>query len=112
MSEHASSTRYARPTQASSESAWSPPHEFLRDRGACLSWGTGAAASVTMRLGEQANPVSISIYRDGAGSNFDVVRDKRTPDEMQCLADLMRRISGVASYIQGLEDQNWGSIAA
>lgn len=38
-----------------------------------------------MWLGErdddQANPVSIGIYRDGVGINFDLVRDKRTPNE-------------------------------
>ena len=42
-------------------------YEFLRDRDARASWGTGAVASVTMWLGEgldgRSNPVSISIYR-------------------------------------------------
>ena len=62
-------------------------YEFLRDRDARASWGTGAVASVTMWLGEgldgRSNPVSISIYRDGIAINFDFVRDKRTTDEMQ-----------------------------
>lgn len=87
-------------------------YEFLCDRGARPSWGTGATASVTMWLGERdngrSNPVSISIYKDSIAINFDFVRDKRTPDEMQRFADLMRTIPGVAGYIQGLEKQNWG----
>ena len=61
-------------------------YEFLRDRDARASWGTGAVASVTMGLGDQdgrSNPVSISIYRRRVAINFDFVRDKRTTDEMQ-----------------------------
>lgn len=87
-------------------------YQFMRDRGARPSWGTGANASVTMWLGERddnsSNPVSISIYADGVAINFDFVRDKRTPEQMQRFADLMRMIPGVAGYIQGLKRQNWG----
>jgi hypothetical protein len=87
-------------------------YELLRDQGARRSWGTGAAASVTMWLGERddgtSNPVSVGIYRDSLAINFDFVRDKRTPEQMQRLADLMRTIPGVAAYIEGLEEQNWG----
>jgi hypothetical protein len=87
-------------------------YELLRDRGARASWGTGAAPSVTMWLGERdddrSRPVAIGIYKDNVAINFDFVRDKRTPEEMQRFADLMRTIPGVAGYIQGLEQQNWG----
>jgi len=65
-----------------------------------------------MWLGERddgtSNPVSVGIYRDSLAINFDFVRDKRTPEQMQRLADLMRTIPGVAAYIEGLEQQNWG----
>jgi hypothetical protein len=87
-------------------------YEFLRDRGARPSWGTGAIASVTMWLGERdddlSNPVSIGIYATNIAINFDFVRDRRTPEQMQRLADLMRTIPGIAGYIEGLEEQNWG----
>jgi hypothetical protein len=87
-------------------------YEFMRDRGARRSWGTGAKASVTMWLGERddgrSNPVAIGIYNDNVAINFDFVRDKRTPAQMQRFAELMRSIPGVAAYIQGLEEQNWG----
>lgn len=49
-----------------------------------------------------------SIYNDSIAINFDFVRGKRTPDEMQRLADLMRTIPGVTGYIQDLEQQNGG----
>jgi hypothetical protein len=87
-------------------------YELLRDQGARRSWGSGGTASVTMWLGERddgtSNPVSLGIYRDNLAINFDFVRDKRTPEQMQRLADLMRTIPGVAAYIEGLEQQNWG----
>jgi hypothetical protein len=87
-------------------------YEFMRDRDARRSWGTGAKPSVTMWLGERdddrSNPVSVGIYADNIAINFDFVRDKRTPAEMQRFADLMRTIPGVAAYIEGLEQQSWG----
>ncbi len=87
-------------------------YAFLRDRGARPSWGTGASPSVTMWLGERddetSNPVAIGLYSDNVAINFDFVRDKRTPEQMHRLAALMRAIPGVAGYIEGLEEQNWG----
>jgi len=35
-------------------------------------------------------------------------RSSRTPEQMHRLAALMRRIPGVAGYIEVLEQQNWG----
>lgn len=87
-------------------------YEFMRDRGARRSWGRGAKASVTMWLGERddgrSNPVAIGMYNDNVAINFDFVRDKRAPAQMHRFAELMRSIPGVAGYIQGLEEQNWG----
>jgi hypothetical protein len=87
-------------------------YEFMRDHGARPSWGTGSKPSATMWLGEtddeRSNPVSISFYEDGVAINFDFVRERRAPEQMQRLADLMRTIPGVAGYIQGLEQQSWG----
>jgi hypothetical protein len=87
-------------------------YEFMRDRDARRSWGRGAQASVTMWLGERdddrSNPVAIGIYNDNVAINFDFVRDKRTAAQMHRFAELMRSIPGVAGYIQGLEEQNWG----
>jgi hypothetical protein len=87
-------------------------YEFMRDHGARRSWGTGAQPSVTMWLGErddeQTNPVAVGIYTTSVAINFDFVRERRTAEQMQRLADLMRTIPGVAPYIQGLEEQNWG----
>jgi hypothetical protein len=45
---------------------------------------------------------------DNIAINFDFVRDRRTPEQMHRLAALMRTIPGVAGYIEGLEQQNWG----
>ena len=87
-------------------------YELLRDRGARASWGTGALPSATMWLGERddgtSNPVAVGIYSDNLAINFDFVRDKRTPEQMHRLAALARTIPGVAAYIEGLEEQNWG----
>ena len=87
-------------------------YEFMRDRGARRSWGTGARPSVNMWLGERddelSNPVAIGISSDQLYIWFDFVRDRRTPEQMQRLADLMRAIPGVARYFEGLEDRNWG----
>jgi hypothetical protein len=87
-------------------------YEFMRDQGARPSWGTGAMASVTMWLGERdddrSNPVAIGIYANSVAINFDFVREKRTPEEMQRFADGMRTVPGVARYIESLEQQNWG----
>jgi hypothetical protein len=87
-------------------------YEFMRDSGGRASWGTGAMPSVTMWLGERdddrSNPVAIGIYQESVAINFDFVRDRRRPAEMQNLANLMRTVPGVAEYIQGLEQRNWG----
>lgn len=90
-------------------------YEFLRDAGARRSWGKGATPSVTMWLGEDVdNPVAVGFY--AAGPNwpggivvyFDFVRERRTPREMGRLAELLRQVPGVASYLEGLEEKNWG----
>lgn len=85
-------------------------YEALRDAGARPSWGTGAKPSVTMWLGEgSGNPVSVSLYAaEGVAVNFDFVRDKRSPPEMARLVALLREVPGVAPYLEGLEDKNWG----
>ena len=87
-------------------------YEFMRDRGARPSWGTGASPSVTMWLGERddetLNPVAISLYSDSVAINFDFVRKRRAPEQVHRLAALMRTIPGVAMYLEGLEQQNWG----
>ncbi len=87
-------------------------YEFMRDRGARPSWGTGGAPSVLMWLGERdddrSNPVAISVHPRSVGIYFDFVRGRRTPEEMQHLADAMRTVPGVASYFEGLEQSNFG----
>ena len=89
-------------------------YELTRGMGARPSWGSGEQAGVTMWLGENAddalsNPVSVTIYaKSGVVINFDYVRDKRSAEEMKRLAGLMREIPGVAGYIEGLEEQNYG----
>ena len=87
-------------------------YEFMRDRGARPSWGTGGSPSVTMWLGERdderSNPLSISIYSEGVAINFDFVRDRRTPEQMHRLATSMREDPRRGQYIEGLEQQNWG----
>jgi hypothetical protein len=90
-------------------------YEALRDAGGRTSWGSGTKPSVTMWLGEAAgNPVSVSVYAAGSNwpggiaINFDYVRDKRSPAEMARLAALVREVPGVAPYLEGLEEKNWG----
>ena len=68
-----------------------------------------------MWLGKgSGNPVSVSLYAPtttwpgGVAVNFDFVRDKRTPSEMARLVALLREVPGVAPYLEGLEDKNWG----
>jgi hypothetical protein len=91
-------------------------YKWMRDAGARPSWGTGAAAGVTMWLGEPGNPVMVNFYTGpgafpggmgGIAVGFDFVRDKRSQGEMQRLADLLRKVPGVAPYLEGLEKKEW-----
>jgi hypothetical protein len=71
-----------------------------------------AACSLIGVLGKDSgNPVSLSIYTStnlGLAINFDFVRDQRSEAEMHRLAWLVRKLPGVVSHIEGLEEQSWG----
>lgn len=104
---------------------WEPPEEGRRMRmlyeqliakGAGARWGRGSVPQVTVWLGEDAdpsndNPVSIALSSGGDGTgiaiNFEAVRERRSEDEMQRLAELMQALPGVASRYKGLEEGNW-----
>ena len=105
---------------------WKPPehgkrmrrlYERLMAAGARASWGRGRSPQVMVWLGEDAdpsndNPVSIGLSGGGDGTgvaiSFPDVRERRGEDEMRRLAALMRALPGVAPYIEGLEERNWG----
>jgi hypothetical protein len=85
-------------------------YEALRDAGAKLKWGTASMPSVTMWLSE-GTPYAVSVgLFAGEGViavNFDFVRRSRPPEEMARLAGLLRGLSGVAPYLEGLEESEW-----
>jgi hypothetical protein len=88
-------------------------YDLMRNAGARCSWGTGGRPSVTMWLGEdvdeeRAYPVSVTIHTESVVINFDFVREMRSPEEMERLARLMREVPGVADYIQGVDERNYG----
>jgi hypothetical protein len=104
--------------------SWKPPeigarltrlYRELRAAGAEARWGRGQSPGVTLWLGRskdpsRANPVSISIYTGeyaGIAINFDTVRPYRSEEEMRRLARLMLELPGVASYVAGVEEQEW-----
>lgn len=87
-------------------------YEFLRDAGARRSWGTGANPSVMMWLGEdrdpaKANPVCVGIFHDWLSVNLVWVREKRTPDEMARLVNLVREIPGARRDFDGVEERDY-----
>lgn len=81
-------------------------YEFMRDRGARLSWGRSAREpSVTAWLGEEVgNPISVGFYPYGVAINFDFVVDRRTDAEMARLATLVRDIPNAARHYERLEE--------
>lgn len=92
-------------------------YEQLMAKGDRASWGTGSVPQVMVWLGEDAdpsndNPVSIALSGGGDGTgiaiNFEAVRERRSEDEMQRLAELMQALPGVAPRYKGLEEGNWG----
>jgi hypothetical protein len=84
-------------------------YEFLRDRGARLSWGSSTSSpSVTAWLGEEVgNPVSIGFYPEGVAVNFHFVAERRSPPEMQRLAELIRAVPGARSHCERLEQSGY-----
>ncbi len=80
-------------------------YEFVRDRGARLSW---AASGVAAFLGEDdGNPVAVSVGPSSVGFGFGYVRDRRTPAELAHLAELVRAIPGAAPYYEALEQRDF-----
>jgi hypothetical protein len=86
-------------------------YEFMRDEeGARSSFGT---ASVTMWLGERAdpatsNPISVSFYTDGfLAINFGFLLGHRSRAELTRLADIIRRIPGARRSVEGIEDRDF-----
>jgi hypothetical protein len=78
-------------------------YEFMRDRGARLSWGN-REPSVTAWLGEEVgNPISIGFYPYGVAVNFDFLVDRRSNQEMARLAVRVRAILGTARHYERLE---------
>lgn len=87
-------------------------YEFMRERGARQSFGTGATPSVTMWLGERpnpatSNPVAVGFYADWFAVSFNFLRGKRSEAELMRLADLLRQIPGAAPYIEGVEERDF-----
>jgi hypothetical protein len=81
-------------------------YEFVRDRGARLSWGRSTKEpSVTAWLGEDVgNPISIGFYPYGVAVNFDFLVNRRTEAEMAHLAELVRALPNAATHYQRLEE--------
>jgi hypothetical protein len=107
---------------------WTPPEEGRRMRmlyeeltakGAQASWSKARSPGVWLWLGKrpdpsESNPVSIGLITAGGSLwvaiSFVDARDRRSENEMRRLAALMRSLPGVAPYIEGLEDKNWGMV--
>jgi hypothetical protein len=85
----------------------------MRDQPATrLSWGRGKTKpGVTVWLGDRAdetsNPVAISVSPTTIGPWFSFVRRRRTPEQLQRLAELLRTVPGAAPYFHGLEAANF-----
>ena len=87
-------------------------YEFMRDEGARASFGTGSTPSVMMWLGERAdpeasNPVAVGFFSDYLSVNFSFLRDRRSPAEMQRLADLIRQVPGASKYFERIEERDF-----
>ena len=88
-------------------------YEWIKDRpDTRLSWGHGQTdPSVTVWLGERdddtANPVAVSLSPRTIGPWFSLFRDRRSPEELQRLTNLLRAIPNVAPYLQGIEDKGF-----
>jgi hypothetical protein len=91
-------------------------YEFIRDEGARPSFGTGANPSVTIWLGERAdpeasNPIAMGFSSEWVSIEFRFVRDRRSPAELTRLADLIRQIPGARRYLEGIEDRDFRAIS-
>jgi hypothetical protein len=92
-------------------------YEFIRDQGARPSFGTGSYPSVTIWLGERddpgtSNPVAIGFSGDWIGVEFRFVRGRRSPAELARLAELLRRVPGAATSLEGIEAREFRAIAS
>jgi hypothetical protein len=90
-------------------------YEFMRERGARQSFGTGATPSVTMWLGERpdpatSNPVAVAFYADGFAVPFNYIRGKRSEAELKRLADLVRQIPGAAPDVDRFEEKDFRAL--
>lgn len=90
-------------------------YEFMRERGARQSFGTGATPSVMMWLGERpdpatSNPVAVGFFADWFAVNFNYLRGKRSEAELKRLADLVRQVPGAAPYLEGVEERDFRSL--
>ena len=90
-------------------------YEFMRNQGARASFGTGSNPSVVMWLGERvdpemSNPIAVGFFSDYLSVNFVWVRGRRSPAELQRLADLIREVPGADQYLEGIEDRDFRAL--
>lgn len=90
-------------------------YEFMRERGARQSFGTGATPSVTIWLGERpdpatSNPVAVAFYADRFAVPFNYIRGKRSEAELKRLADLVRQIPGAAPDVDRFEEKDFRAL--
>ena len=76
-------------------------YEWIKNEGARMSWGTGKTPSVSLYLGEDADPsksnsMSVWISPRDISIAFGSLADRREEAEMARLAWLARKIPGVA----------------
>lgn len=72
---------------------------------------------MTIYLGERAdpetsNPVALRFSGEVLGVEFRLVRDKRSLAELERLANLLRRVPGVAPSLEGIEARDFRVIAS
>ncbi|MBA2475212.1 MAG: hypothetical protein H0V40_04565 [Actinobacteria bacterium] len=91
-------------------------YEFMRDQGARPSFGTGINPSVTIWLGERADPEHSNPIAVGFCPNvvieFRHLRERRSRAELTRLADLIRQIPGARHSLEGIEDRDFRVIGS
>jgi hypothetical protein len=92
-------------------------YAFTRDEGARAAFGSGRKPGVMMYLGERtdserSNPIAVGFFTDYLSVDFSVVRGKRSPAELERLANLVRQVPGAGRYLEGIEDRDFRALGA
>ena len=85
-------------------------YEWMQAQGAQARWGKAVAPSVSLWLGEGADPgvaVAVVIYPDSITIPFVDLIKHRSQTELARLATLAREIPGVAPYLEDLAARDY-----